>query len=239
MELFSLPVVWPEAKPPPEALDTYRQVWLSLLWGHCSFSWLLVHTRFCLCPPRVCFPSPVEVPWSNPTGLQSQIRWCFSVPLLDPQVRKSVVDPRTFLTVWEFLWYNCSAVCGLSARQLYGGTNGNLLQECLCYTLCDPVLLQPEPLAPWQATADLCLHRSHSNTQRQVWLSLCGASGSWCTQGFVWALPVSLACMEIDSKHYFVPPTIFLGLLLCLWMWGIFLLVVSNIFLWSLFSNGL
>ena len=97
-------------------LDTHRQVWLSLLWGHCSslwvcllggsmvgltsqasqvcccqspcprsrppltcastgdtqtlkgksgsvscgvtapFSWVLVHTRFCLYPPRVCFP---------------------------------------------------------------------------------------------------------------------------------------------------------------------------------------
>ena len=23
------------------------------------FSWVLEHTRFCLCPPRVCFPSPV------------------------------------------------------------------------------------------------------------------------------------------------------------------------------------
>ena len=23
------------------------------------FSWVLVHTRFYLCPPRVCFPSPV------------------------------------------------------------------------------------------------------------------------------------------------------------------------------------
>ena len=37
-------------------LDTPGQVWVSLLWGHCSFSWVLVHTRFCLCPPRVCFP---------------------------------------------------------------------------------------------------------------------------------------------------------------------------------------
>ena len=26
-----------------------------------SFSWVLVHKRFCLCPPRVCLPSPVEV----------------------------------------------------------------------------------------------------------------------------------------------------------------------------------
>ena len=23
------------------------------------FSWVLVHIRFCLCPPRVCFPSPM------------------------------------------------------------------------------------------------------------------------------------------------------------------------------------
>ena len=23
------------------------------------FSWVLVHTRFCLCPPRVCFPNPL------------------------------------------------------------------------------------------------------------------------------------------------------------------------------------
>ena len=25
------------------------------------FSWVFMQTRFCLCPPRVCFPSPVEV----------------------------------------------------------------------------------------------------------------------------------------------------------------------------------
>ena len=24
------------------------------------FSWVLVHTRFCLCPPRFCFPSPTR-----------------------------------------------------------------------------------------------------------------------------------------------------------------------------------
>ena len=53
-------------------------------------------------------PSPVEVLWSNPSGFQSQIPCGFSVHLLDTQVGKSVVDPRTFLTVPEFLWYNCS-----------------------------------------------------------------------------------------------------------------------------------
>ena len=65
------------------------------------------------------------------TGLQSQILWEFSIPLPNPQVGKSVVGPRTFLTVWEFLWYNCSAVCGLSAQQLCDGVNGNLLQEAV------------------------------------------------------------------------------------------------------------
>ena len=39
------------------------------------FFWLLVCTRFSLCPARVCFPSPVEFLESNPTGLQSQILW--------------------------------------------------------------------------------------------------------------------------------------------------------------------
>ena len=43
-------------------------------------SWVLVHTRFCLCPPRVCSP--------------------------------------VFCKFW----------------QLYGGVNGNLLQEGLCHT---------------------------------------------------------------------------------------------------------
>ena len=35
-----------------------------------------------------------------------------------------------------------------------------------------PGLLHPVTLPPWQATADLFLHRRHSNTQRQFWLSL-------------------------------------------------------------------
>ena len=52
----------------------------------------------------------------------------------DPQVGKSVVGPRTFLTVQEFFWYN-SAICESSARQLYSGVNGDLLQEGLCHTL--------------------------------------------------------------------------------------------------------
>ena len=36
-----------------------------------------------------------------------------------------------------------------------------------------PGLLHPESLPLWQATADPYLHKRHSSTQRQVWLSLC------------------------------------------------------------------
>ena len=75
---------------------------------------------------------------------------------------KSVLNPETSATVWELLWYNCFPVCGLSAWRLYGGV----------HTLRPPCLLQPELLSPWQVAADPCLHRRHSNTQRQFWLSL-------------------------------------------------------------------
>ena len=36
-----------------------RQVWVNLLWGHCSFLLGSGVCKVCLCPPRVCFPSPV------------------------------------------------------------------------------------------------------------------------------------------------------------------------------------
>ena len=52
--------------------------------------------------------------------------------------------------------------------QLYGGVNGDLLQEGLCHTqVCYrqpyPSLLNSEPLLLWQSTADPYLHRRCSN----------------------------------------------------------------------------
>ena len=73
------------------------------------------------------------------------------------------------------------------------------------------------------------LHRRHSNTQRQVWLSLCGIP--WCTQDCVWALWVSLIGMVFDSKCDFTPPTILLGFLLLPLDTGYLFLVGSNILL--------
>ena len=88
-------------------LDTHRLVWLSLLWGHCTF--LLgpgVH-KVLLVPSKSLFPqsygsSVIKSHWPPKSN---SLR--FSVPLLDPQIEKSVVSPRPFLTVFCSLWVIC------------------------------------------------------------------------------------------------------------------------------------
>ena len=105
--------------PPMPPLETWGHSQASLgqsLLGYCSFFLGSDAHRVLFLPSKSLFPQSCVSSVINPTGLQSQILWEFSVPLLDPQVWKSVVGPRTFLPVWEFLWYNCSAVCGSSAQ---------------------------------------------------------------------------------------------------------------------------
>ena len=60
----------------------------------------------------------------------------------------------------EFLWYNCSAVCGSSAQQLYDGVNGDLLQEGLCHRLCDPGGCTQ---SPYLCSRPLLTHISHAS----------------------------------------------------------------------------
>ena len=91
--------------------------------GHCSFLLGPSAHRFCLHPPRVCFPILCE------------------------------------------LWWLCGGV--------------NLLQEGLCHTqVCCTQSLCPygSPLLTCTSTGD---------AQTQFCLSLCGVSGSWCTQGSI------------------------------------------------------
>ena len=83
-------------------------------------------------------------------------------------------------------WCSRGSVCDLHASVspvlckfwwLYGGINGDLLQEGLCQTqvCCTP--------SPCPCGSPLLTQTSTGDTQRQFWLSLCGVSGSWCTQG--------------------------------------------------------
>ena len=104
-------------------LDTHRQVWDSLCGVTAPFSWVLVHTRFCLCPPRIYFP--------------------------------------VLCKFW----------------QLYGGVNGDLLQESLCHTqVCCTQ-------SPCPCSRPLLTHTSRGDTQTQFLLRLFGIFGSWCAQG--------------------------------------------------------
>ena len=125
------------------------------------FSWVLVYTG-CICALQksvspVCVSSVIKSHWPPKSNSLGVLLWP------NPQVGKFVVGPRTFLTVQEFIWYNCSAVCGLSGRQLYGGANGDLLPEGLCHTQ-DCCTQSPWPWGRPLLT-NICMR--HSNTQRQ------------------------------------------------------------------------
>ena len=80
-----------------------------------------------------------------------------------------------------------SSVCALQESvspvlcnfwQLYGEVNGDLFQEDLCHTqvYCTQ--------SPCLCSSSLLTCTSTGDTQTQLWLSLCGVSGSWCAQGF-------------------------------------------------------
>ena len=128
-----------------------------------------------------------------------------SVPLTlqqataDPHLHQRLLD--THGQVWVSLfWGHCSFLLHPGAHKVLFVPFNNLFpQFCVSSGWCmvglmatsskrayvTPGLLHPEPLPMCQATADPYLPRRHSNTQRQVWFSLCVVSGSWWTQGFV------------------------------------------------------
>ena len=74
--LHSVPPTLQQATTDPRLLwrplDIHRQVWVSLLRGHYSFLWGVVHTKFCLCPPRVCFPVLCKV-WQLYGGVNGDL----------------------------------------------------------------------------------------------------------------------------------------------------------------------
>ena len=119
----------PCSRPPPTHASARDSWTLTGLSGSVScgvpapYSWVLVCTRFCLCPRRV------------------------------------------FFAVLCKFW------------QLYGGVNGDLLQEGLYHTqVCCTQ-------SPCPSGRPLLTHTSTGDTQTQFFLSLCGVSGSWFAQG--------------------------------------------------------
>ena len=142
--------------------------------------------------------SPVLWKFYNEISLASKIKFpggSGEVPLPDPQVGKYIVGPKIILTAREFLWYNCSKVCGSFAQQLYDRANGELLQEYLCHILHASGLLQPEPLA-------LLARASTEDTE-----TLKGMSGSLSVESLD---PGAHKALFEPSKHLW-------------WVWGLIL----------------
>ena len=85
---------------------------------------------------------------------------------------------------------------------LCGGVSGDLLQEGLCHTqVCCTQ-------SPCHCSRSLLTCTSRGDTQTQFWLSLCGVSGSWCTQSlfepserfwWVWGLSLNMILPLLPS----------------------------------------
>ena len=79
------------------------------------FPWVLVHIRFYVMSsnsgifvsPQFYGSSVIKSPWTSKSDSLGS-----SVPLPDAQAEKPDVGPRTSTTMWELLWYYCSAVSG-------------------------------------------------------------------------------------------------------------------------------
>ena len=128
--------------------DTHRQVLLSLV-GTLLFSpgsWCtqgFVCVCVCVCALWESV-SPVLWKFCNQTPLASKVKFTGGSQSFCwiPRLANLLWVLELYLKVWEFLWYNCSAVCGSSVQQFYAGAKGDLLQEGLCHRLHDPGLLQ-------------------------------------------------------------------------------------------------
>ena len=128
--------------------------------------------------------------------------WSCLLHSVPPTLQQATTDPRlcwrlldTHGQVWvSHLWSHCSFFLGPGAHKVLFVPSKSLFpQSCVssgssmvglmatsskrAYAI--PSLLHPEPLTLQQFTADLYLCKRHS----QFCLSLCGVSGSWCTQG--------------------------------------------------------
>ena len=91
-------------------------------------------------------------------------------------------------------WHAQASVCALRESvspvlckfwHLYGGVNGDPLQEGLCHT--QVYFTQ----SSFPCSSPLLTHTTAGETQTQFWLSLCGVSGFWCIQGLFEPLRVS------------------------------------------------
>ena len=149
-------------------------------------------------------PPPTHTPLETPGHSQASLgQSLVGSLLLSPGswcTRFSLCPPRVYFPVLCKFWW------------LYGGVNGDLLQEGLCHTqVCCPQ-------RPCPCGRPLLTRTSTGDVQTLFCLSLCGVSGSWCAQGLFepseslwqgWGL-----ILNANSLPYHLAEA------LCLWTWG-------------------
>ena len=160
--------LWQATVNPPvhwRILYTHRQVWLSFLWSYCSFLLGPGAHKILLVPSKSLFPQSCGNSVIKSHWLLKSDSLRIPSPVARSQVRKFVVGPtaRTSLV-------NCSPACGLSARQLYGGMNGDLPKIYATYSASHDCCFQ----WPCPCSRPLLTHISAGGPQtlREVWLSL-------------------------------------------------------------------
>ena len=121
------------------------------------------HTQ---CPQPCSRPPPIHSPQETPGHSWASLGQSFVGSLLH--------SPGS--------WCTQSFVCALQESvssvlckfwHLYGGVNGDLLQEGLCHTQ----VYYTQSLCP--CSSPLLTHTSAGDAQTQFCLSLCGVTGSW------------------------------------------------------------
>ena len=150
-----------------------------------------------------CWPMPpLETPGHLRASLgQSVVGSLLLFSWVQVHIRFCLCPPGVCFQIMYMFWL------------LYGGVNGELLQEDLCHT---DVYYTQTP-CPWNSPL-----LTHNSTGELTVLSQ-SLWGLWVLvhTRYVWALWASLAGVEFDSKHSFTTPTILLGLLPCPWTWGV------------------
>ena len=152
-------------------LDTHRQVWLSLLWGHCSFllgpgAHKALFVPFSSLLPQSCgkFCNQISLTFKFP-GASQFLCWILRLGNLLWALELLQQCKNFFgIIVLQFVGRLLSgSVVGLmvtSSKRIYATRSSSQV----CYSQSSYPLRQ--------ATADPCLLRRHWNTQRHVWLSL-------------------------------------------------------------------
>ena len=222
--LHSVPPTLQQATTDPHLhqrlLGTHGQIWVSLLWDHCSFllgpgvykvlfvpskclfpqscvrsgssmmglmvtfskrAYALCHTHIdCTQTPCPCCTQCSE-PCSRPLRTHTSTRDSWTLTGKSGSVSCGITAPFSWVLV-------CTRFCLCQPRVcfpflykfwlLYGGVNGDLLQEGLCHNQ-DCCTQRPCPCSRPPPTCT-----STGDAQTQFCLCLCGVPGSWGAQGW-------------------------------------------------------